>query len=166
MTALLSARARTDFYVKQTWNRSVGVFLHYVVDTLSAAPQDVDPVEEKLVQLSLLPASWDGRRAPAPTQDAVDIARRLVRAGRDAGFGEIRVAPDVEGGIATYFFGGERLADGGWSRQAGVLTSNNGEATIYLRDQAHAGADIADLETTEEALRGAVHRILKFIRGT
>lgn len=126
---------------------------------------DQDPAIEQLMKLMLLPSNWDGRGAPAPTRSAATIAHVAVEAGRSVGLQDIRVSPDVEGGIATYFFGGPKMADGGWSRQAGILADNDGEAVLYMRDRGQKGADVEEIESGAEDIRAVVNRILKFIAG-
>jgi len=110
------------------------------------------------------PDDWDGRGSPQ--RAAVDIARFILREGGEVGLVSARVSPDVEGGVATYFFGGDRMTDGGWQLQAGVLASNDGEVTLYTRDRSSSGSEVRDLDATEESLREAITRIVTFIRGS
>lgn len=142
--------------------------LLYDEDRVSTVPEvgDPDPAVDELRNLLLLPDDWDRRGAPAPTVPAVEVARFVLREGRSLGLLQARVSPDVEGGVATYFFGGEELPDGGWRLQAGVLSSNDGEVTVYLRDRSTPGAEINDVDATEESLREAIARIVTFIRGS
>ncbi len=126
---------------------------------------DEDPSVEALNQLLLMSEGWDGRGAPAPSVDAIRIARGVLRAGRQTGLPIARVVPDVEGGVATYFFGGTKMIDAGWSRSAGLLTSNDGEVALYLRDRVVGATVIDPSESTETGVMAAVLRIKSFLLG-
>lgn len=136
-------------------------------DRRSALPDvaESDPAMEALNRLLVMQPGWDGSRAPAPSQEAINIARGAVAEARSAELGEARVVADVEGGVAVYFFGGEKLADGGWSRQGGFLVSNDSEVSLYLRDRRRRGSDIAEIEPCAESLARAVRQIRDFVSG-
>lgn len=81
------------------------------------------------------------------------------------GMYEPRVAPDVEGGVAVYFFGGERHADDGFMRQGAILVSNTGEMTVCLRDRSQPDSDSVVTEVSEDGLGQAVQWIQWFLSG-
>lgn len=116
--------------------------------------------------LSLLEDGWDGDKAPAPSQIAVDLSYLITNLAYQLGRGADRVAPDVEGGVATYFFGGDRLDDGGYSLQIVLLASNEGDVVLYVRDRSKAGAEISDVEPTEEGIRAALAQIKMLLVGS
>lgn len=112
-----------------------------------------------LEDLLLLQDGWDGRRAPAPSKEAVCLARQVVLNVDAIG----RIAPDVEGGVTVYFFGGGEHVDGGWNRQGGIILSNDGELVLYLRDRLQAGSQVSCL--TAGDIGQAVERIHQFLEG-
>jgi len=126
---------------------------------------DEDPAVDALEHLLLLDEGWDGRAAPAPNIGAVNVARSLLQAGRVMGLATPRVVADVEGGVATYFFGGVSMEDGGWSRSGGLLTFNDGGGAIYLRDRLTRSTDIEEVSTTDTNLGAVVRRIQSFLLG-
>lgn len=139
----------------------------YERDRRSDLPEvaDADPAVEALDLLLVLQSGWDGRKAPAPSSDAITVARRALHLARRHGLSQARVTPDVEGGVAVYFFGGGRHADGGWNRQGAIMVSNEEEASLYLRDRSRPGAEVLDIGTEASALGQAVERIRQFVVG-
>jgi len=135
----------------------------YDSDQAAEVPEAVDhsPGYEQLVKLLLLQPNWDGQGAAAPNKAAIDVARAVVSASKDVGFNRPLVSADVEGGVATYFFGGTQLEDGGWSHQGGVLVDNDGDALLYLRDRRSPGSTAEDVGP--DALSSAVQRVFRFI---
>lgn len=122
-------------------------------------------LEADLLALLNLQPGWDGRRAPAPSPEAVAVVRRVLELAND--LPETRVTPDVEGGVALYFFGGGRHPDGGWNRRGGILVSNDVEATVHLRDRTGGNGDssVEEIPTDEDGLRGAVERVRSYVTG-
>lgn len=118
---------------------------------------------QELLDIIRLPLGWDGGHAPTPSSIAVDIASRCVEEAYATTLANCRITADIEGGVAVYFFGGGKALDGGWNHQGGILISNNGETSLYLRDRANKGAEISDVDPTEEGIRLAVLDIKKFI---
>ena len=116
-------------------------------------------------QLLALSLDWDGRGALAPTGDAIDVAETVLAIARKTELEEIRVTPDVEGGVAVYFFGGTLMPDGGWTLQAGILVDNDGEAVMYLRDRQETGSTFENIDITVDALCPVIDQILRFING-
>jgi hypothetical protein len=136
----------------------------YAKDAGDVEPEPLgrDPLVHRLLQLLQLAPAWDGRRAPTPSSTAVRITlTALERAPEHVRAEEARVAADVEGGIATYFFGGPRLADGGWERQGGLLVSNDGEVTLYLRSRRARGEVVDSVDPAH--LPEALDRIGRFL---
>ena len=130
----------------------------------AAAESRVDPLRRKLEELQLLQTGWDGRGADAPSGVAVESARSVLQLAREAGRGPDRLAADVEGGVAVYFFGGDIAADGGHSRQAGILIDNSGEAYVYQRQRGKKDVRRQEVASTAEALRGVISEIITFLR--
>lgn len=123
----------------------------------------VNEIREKLKALFTLQDDWDGRQSPRPNRDSLDVISRLIRNGLPPSAKEIRVTPDVEGGVALYFFGGELMSGGGWRYQTGILSSNDGEVMLYLRDRMNIRAQFQDIEDSDEALSKAVECIQNFL---
>lgn len=140
----------------------------YERDRLSPLPEaaNADPTMEALDLLLVLQAGWDGRKAPAPSREAIRLGRQALEAARGVNLSEARVSPDVEGGVAVYFFGGGRHNDGGWNRQGAIMVSNDTEASLYLRDRAKPGAEVADINADPDGLGRAIERIRQFIVGS
>lgn len=123
-------------------------------------------LEADLLALLDLQHGWDGRRAPPPSLEAVAVARRALELAND--LPEARVVPDVEGGVALYFFGGGRHPDGGWNRRGGILVSYDAEATVHLRDRSAGNGDssVEEIPAGEDGLRNTVEHVLKFVTRT
>ena len=120
---------------------------------------------KQLEQLATLEVNWDGHGAPVPNDGAMKIAYEAVTISQEFSFPDARVTPDVEGGVAVYFFGGATIDDGGWSHQAGILIDNDGDMVLYLRDRSKDGSDISDVGTSTEEIRAALKSIYQFING-
>jgi hypothetical protein len=138
----------------------------YQRDATTPVPEaaDADPAVAALDRLLLLPPDWDGRRAPAPSRNAIERAREILQIAREVGLVGARVSPDVEGGVALYFFGGGPMEDGGTARQAGVLLSNEGDAASYMRDRTQRGSQVAAVDDGRDGLVRAVEAIRAFVR--
>lgn len=116
-------------------------------------------IAERLRSFLLLEDGWDGARAPAPSRLAVDVGHLVLDLSEKVGLDIDRVVPDVEGGLAVYFFGGAELPDGGRQLQLGVLAANDGEALLYIRDRGAAGSKIEEIEPSNDGIAAAVARI-------
>lgn len=140
----------------------------YERDRRSPLPEvaDADPAVEALDLLLVLQSGWDGRKAPPPSSDAIRVGRHALALARSQGLVHARVTPDIEGGVAVYFFGGGSHSDGGWNLQGAIMVSNEDEATLYLRDRSRAGADVTDIGTGADDLSRAVERIRQFVVGS
>lgn len=125
-----------------------------------------DPVIHRLRQFLTMSDGWDGELAPAPAPAAVEMSETIVLLGREVGVVPSRIVPDVEGGIAVYYFGGELLPDGGRRLQSGVLVSNDRELVLYRRDRETEEEHIDEIEPTHQGLREALGIIKNFVAGT
>ena len=108
--------------------------LYRGVSNRTEAPEIV-ALRAKLNELRLLCDNWDGRGAVSPSPWAIAYAERILDAASAEGFAPHRVAADVEGGIAVYYFGGERATGGGHSRQVGMMIDNEGDGAVYFRER-------------------------------
>ncbi len=123
--------------------------------------------EDGVEHLLDLQPGWDGRRAPAPSGESLRLGRMVLDLGYLHGMYEPRVAADVEGRVAVYFFGGERHADGGFVRKGAIMVSNDGEMTYWLRDRSQPSSDSDSVvkEVSEDGLGRAVQWIQWFLSG-
>lgn len=127
----------------------------YKADTPDREPRrwDAEPWARRLFELSRLRDGWDGGCAPAPSQEAIRAAHVVMElsVGR-VHAAQVRCEADAEGGVATYFFGGPRLGDGGWALQTAIFVTNDGDLALYLRDRRRVGQVIEDVLLGDLAL--------------
>jgi len=125
-----------------------------------------DPLTRKLEELLLLPDDWNGQGAPAPSLDAIEMARAILTQEPPHGTMETQISADVDGGLALYFFGGNRMDDHGWRHQTGILVSNDGEACVYQKDRAtNLPGTFEDVELSPSGIGCALMLIQSRLQG-
>ncbi|MDP3212500.1 MAG: hypothetical protein Q8S73_00240 [Deltaproteobacteria bacterium] len=120
-------------------------------------PTTITAAHLHLWALARLSAGWDGHDAPPPSAMACERAHQVVSVAASRGFTPSQVVPDVEGGVALYWYGEERTAGGGHRLAASVSIDNDGDlfASMVDRVTQHVetwGALVDDLDAVLDRL--------------
>lgn len=115
------------------------------------APVMLDP---RLEALRALEPGWDGFHARVPSQRALNIAQAALA--ELTTVGPVRVAADVEGGVALYVEG-QRPGHFAW-----LNVDNEDEPALLLSDRA-SGEHVVHPAPTPEALRALLPEIRSFL---
>lgn len=122
----------------------------------------LDPATLKVWELARLQAGWDGRRAEPPSPLACESARRVIAQALLASAPPSRVVPDVEGGVAVYWFSDAKIEDDAPARRAAISIDNEGQMAASLK----AGRDpLIAWDITLGAVRAELPRLLAFVKG-
>jgi hypothetical protein len=105
-------------------------------------------------------ASSDGTQ---PNEAARSNALTVVQAFRAAAIEPQRVVGDPDGGIAVYIFGGTSTGNGGQSKFARVLATNEGEIIAMCVDSKTSRPGVWEADTSN--LDKSISRIQSFING-
>lgn|SRR3982751_680271 len=124
----------------------------------------VVPEQEQASQLAILDsfkdlrAGWDSYGAEPPSMQAIENARRILRALWEGEAGAaIRLSPSVEGGVSIIF----RSTD---KRYADIECFNDGEALAITSDP-RAEPVVWPINIEPDELRDAIGRITTFLNG-
>lgn len=107
-----------------------------------------------LSRLMALRADWDTYLSDAPSEQAIYLAREVLRTLVDQDFAPSSLDPSSEGGVSLSFRDGERYAD--------IECFNSGEVLAVV---SHAGqeTDVWELPNLADDLPQAINRMRSFL---
>lgn len=120
----------------------------------------IAPLLRDLWELARLAPGWDGHEAPPPSPVACERVHQTLSLALARGLAPTRLVPDVNGGLAVYWFGEETLPGGAHCRVAALKVTNEGE--IVAREQDRTTGEVMVREVTQEGMAAEVERLATF----
>jgi hypothetical protein len=111
-------------------------------------------LEQQLLKVASYHAGWDSYDAEAPSPATVHNTQLLLKRMRQSGFVPSSVVASAEGGIAIYFFRGDKTAY--------IEYRNSGEALAAMYDRETLPV-VMELDATEASALEALTRIREYL---
>jgi hypothetical protein len=115
-------------------------------------------LERELAGTENLPANWNSNGSPAPSADAISIARKVLDVLRTAEVVPRKVMASAEGGVAIVF-----TSSG--DNRAVIESLNDGDLSLLLYDRRSGNAENLDWDWTGSGQAGLVLALREHLQG-